>query len=265
VGIVVKHIFKHPKTGRLSFRRAYPPELRSLIPRAAGEKAPREHKVSLGAADINAPGVLARYEKALSDYEAVVALARRVEAGAYDGLDAPMIAYIAKRFEVDWHEEEEKSLASDGAEWAEKRLAGWLWMLDEYKEARVNRDFDLMEEWWGGTARAFLAGHDSRNHTGGTVPDALVTNAQSQAGPLRYGGNDRCEALGVESFHGRMRTHREHPGKLLRTEEGWRRLATCPSSSSRGVRGPGGCSAGTLPPATPGTPRDTPRPPLAPA
>ena len=157
MGIVVKHILKHPKTGRLSFRRAYPPELRPFIRHAVGEKAPREHKVSLGAADVNAPGVLARYEQALSDYEAAVALARRAAAGTYDRLDAPTIAYIAKRFEVSWHEEEEKALAQAGEEWADKRRAGWLWMLDEYKGARVGRDYQSMEEWWGGTARAYLA------------------------------------------------------------------------------------------------------------
>lgn len=185
VGIVVKHILKHPKTGRLSFRRAYPPELRPFIPHGAGKKAPQEHKVSLGAADVNAPGVLARYEKAASDYEAAIALARRKRDGAFDRLDAPRIAYLAEAFRIEqlegddqarWSQDERelyRSVSADlkaqgvalqtpwegtgGRRWALKRREALERTLPRYREMKADGDLEAIVDTWRDEGEELIA------------------------------------------------------------------------------------------------------------
>jgi hypothetical protein len=111
MGITVRHTREYA-SGRVIYRRAIPAELRAFVSK-------REHKVPLGRA--GEAGLLSRWEAAEAEYGALIVKAPRQQDGTFDRLDAPMIAYIAKRFEMDWHREEEKSLAAEGADWAEKR------------------------------------------------------------------------------------------------------------------------------------------------
>jgi integrase len=101
MGLVVKHILRHA-SGRVSYRRVYPPELRPFL-------SGREHKVSLGRE--GEPGFLSRYEAADTGYAALVARARRQHEGAYDALDAPRVAYLKEVFRVELLQED------DAARW----------------------------------------------------------------------------------------------------------------------------------------------------
>jgi integrase len=103
--MLVKHTKPH-KSGRVDYRRAYPPSLLDFIPGKAGQKW-AEHKVSLGSA--GSPGFLSRYEAAAADYESIVSRAVRLKEGAFDRLDAPTIAYLAEAYRVDALEEDEQS------------------------------------------------------------------------------------------------------------------------------------------------------------
>lgn len=137
--LLVQHILRHP-TGRVSFRRAYPPELRPFVP---GQR--RELKVSLG--DDKAPGFLSRYEAAATTYDATVSEARKHAAGAFDVLDAPEIAFLAKRFEVRWLERDERRRWQDEDHNA-KVEAGLQWELDDFQRWRAEGDLQSIEERW---------------------------------------------------------------------------------------------------------------------
>ena len=109
MGILLKHVLTH-SSGRISFRRAYPVNLRAHIP---GE--PVELKVSLGLT--GAVGFHGRYEAALGRYRDTVALARRRMLGAFDPLDSPTIAYLAEAFRV------QVLQADEDARWDTEELA----------------------------------------------------------------------------------------------------------------------------------------------
>jgi integrase len=93
MGYSVKHLEKHSTTGRLSYRRIYPAELRDLIP---GGK--RELKVSLGGSVFTAPGVSAKFQQASDTYTANVALARKMASGAFDVLSPSLVATLATTY-----------------------------------------------------------------------------------------------------------------------------------------------------------------------
>lgn len=62
---LVQHILRH-SSGRVSFRRQYPPELRPFIPGPNG-MGPTVLKVSLG--QEGSPGFLSRYEAVMNQWE----------------------------------------------------------------------------------------------------------------------------------------------------------------------------------------------------
>lgn len=95
--MAVKHLLRNDATGRLSYRRAYPAELRTYIP-----GSPRELKRSLKAKRIEDSGAWVAYQAAHTEYEATVAAARKKLGGRFDALDPPMIAYLAQTFKVEW-------------------------------------------------------------------------------------------------------------------------------------------------------------------
>lgn len=97
MGIVVKHV-TDPATGLAEYRRKVPSDLLPFIP---GKEKLRwvYFKKALAARD--APDFGARLEAAKADYEAMVARARKMQAGAYDKLDSPTIAYLAEAFRVE--------------------------------------------------------------------------------------------------------------------------------------------------------------------
>jgi integrase len=157
MGIFVKHVARHPKTGRLSFRRAYPPELLSFIATGRSGKGPTELKISLRTHDERDPQFLIRYSAALAQWDGTVAQARKAAAGAYDALDAPTIAYLGKVFEIEWLKDEERDRwAKGGDDWGARVRAGWDEHLDDFRGWRAGGDVEAIESQWRTHALALL-------------------------------------------------------------------------------------------------------------
>jgi integrase len=156
MGIIVKHVQSHPKTGRLSFRRAYPPELLPFIPAGRAGKAPAALKVSLGTKDASSAEFHTRYSAALARFETTVAKARKAALGTYDTLDAPTIAHLGQLFEHEWLEQDERARWAKGPEGAERARAGWEWKLPDFKQWRADGDLDSIEEQWRDSACKLL-------------------------------------------------------------------------------------------------------------
>jgi len=93
MGASVDYLHEDQKTGRLSYRRVYPPKLREFIP-----ESPHELKRSLSATSISTPGALDRFQDAAEEYERTVTRARKVASGTFDDLDAPRIAWLAQTY-----------------------------------------------------------------------------------------------------------------------------------------------------------------------
>lgn len=83
MGVYVKYTEQYKKTGRLSYRRVFPPELRPLIPRR-----PRQLKRSLGAVSMTVPAAAEKYSKAQADYDRLVEIAKSKLSGVTRPLPA---------------------------------------------------------------------------------------------------------------------------------------------------------------------------------
>nr|WP_144033751.1 hypothetical protein [Sphingomonas laterariae] len=161
----MRYLKKDSIAGRLIYRRSYPEPLRPFLPGISkGAKGPRELVRSLKARDITEPGALDLYRAAAAEYDLAVAHARKAQKfsekqarGEFDTLSAETVAYLAKVFEAEWHAREERDLAAGGAAWAEQARHGWQYMLDEFREWRVEQDLYHMEEWWADQARELCA------------------------------------------------------------------------------------------------------------
>ena len=94
-----------------------PPSISNDVQKVVGRT---QHRVSLGLE--GSPGFLSRYENAAAQYANEVAKARRKLAGAYDQLDPPTIAYLAKAYRVEALADDELA-RWDGAERASRRSA----------------------------------------------------------------------------------------------------------------------------------------------
>lgn len=145
MGASVKYLHRHPKTGRLSFRRAYPPDLRPHIP---GQLV--ELKRSLEAKMITAPGALDRFRDAAAEYEREARKARKAATGTFDRLDEPMIAYLAALHGQGLH------LGSAEVKDIDAQLKGWDWLLDDFKKWRGEGDADEAVPFWGPHAQRLL-------------------------------------------------------------------------------------------------------------
>lgn len=156
MAILVKNTKTHP-SGRVEYRRAIPPALRPFVSRPDGKpgKGPREFKRSLG--EEGSPGFLSRYEAAANEFDALVSLARREQAGDFDRLDAPTIAYLAEAFRVHWLAEDERRRWDEGPDFAARVDEGLLWELDEWKRWAGEGDREAIEERWGDEARGLLS------------------------------------------------------------------------------------------------------------
>ena len=172
MALLVQHILRHP-SGRVSFRRQYPPELRPFIPGPNGT-GPTVLKVSLG--QEGSPGFLSRYEAAMDQWEANVSQARKRKAGAFDPLDAPSIAYLAEAFRVETLEQDDAARWSlgerqlyrstkaalethgvfyrpswadaEGRRWALKARESLEASLPEYRRLKAEGDLDgIVDEW----------------------------------------------------------------------------------------------------------------------
>jgi integrase len=93
MAFLVRHVETHPRTGRLSYRRVYPAELRPFIP---GNR--RELKVSLGEKALTDGQALRIFNQASARYDAEVALARKVATQAFDPLDPSSVQYLANTY-----------------------------------------------------------------------------------------------------------------------------------------------------------------------
>lgn len=102
MGVMVQYLQADKKTGRLSYRRAFPSALRPHI-----VDNPREFVRSLKVRSMGETGAGERYEKAHADYEALATLARKAASGTFDTLDAPTIAYLSTAYAVERLEQDE--------------------------------------------------------------------------------------------------------------------------------------------------------------
>lgn len=152
MGLIVEYLQKHPKTGRLSYRRAFPPDLRRFIP---GE--PRELKRSLSASDIKEPAAMEKLAAAAAEFDRLIGRAQKAASRSFDKLDDPMIAYLAKVFERDQAIWVETGFREDGASFRDRALEGIRWMEDEFLAWRADDDLEAMEDYWGRQARALVA------------------------------------------------------------------------------------------------------------
>ena len=150
MGVCVKYLHRHPKTGRLSYRRAYPDELRPYIPNQLSEL-----KRSLGADSIHEPGAMERFQAAAAEYGADVAKARKVATRSFDPLDATKIARLVDAFVWGLHSGAEQAVRDRKAD---ENLHAWEWLTDEFREWRREQDFDAVERHWGARARSLLEG-----------------------------------------------------------------------------------------------------------
>ncbi len=91
MGIMTKHLQRDSRTGRLSFRRAYPPELREFIP-----KQPRELKRSLGATSLHDPEAAKRFSLANAEYDRTVEAARLKAEGTSRPLRETDLAFLTQ-------------------------------------------------------------------------------------------------------------------------------------------------------------------------
>lgn len=96
MGMMVRYVEADKKTGRLSYRRVFPPALRPHIP---GQN--RELKRSLRATSLDDPLAIKSYADAQAEYDRLSALAEKALAGQFDQLDAATIAWLAEAFRAE--------------------------------------------------------------------------------------------------------------------------------------------------------------------
>ncbi|MBN8839231.1 MAG: site-specific integrase [Sphingomonadales bacterium] len=152
MGIVVPHLKKH-SSGRIEFRRAYPPSLLPFIPGKENQKW-AEHKVSLGLPD--SPGFHTRHAEAIAAYDAIVSRARRMKERAFDPLDAPTIAYLAELFRVRALQRDEDARWTGRADYAGRLKEGLFWLIDDYRRWAAEGDVEAVVGHWGHTAHQLL-------------------------------------------------------------------------------------------------------------
>lgn len=151
LSVEYQHVQADKRTGRLSYRRVYPPELRPYIP-----GSPTELKRSLAGTDLSNPATVARYSEAARLWFDTVAKAEKLATQKYDKPTPAQIAHLAHVFEVDWHQYEEASLTTGGGEYADQVLAGWEELLSDFKRWKIDRDHEALVEKWGSSARALF-------------------------------------------------------------------------------------------------------------
>jgi hypothetical protein len=125
----VKNIERDPRTGRLSYRKAYPAKLRPFIPGGL-----LELKVSLGATSLTECGVLEKFQQSAKIHADNAALAQKIASGAFDSIDAGTVAYIAATYVARELE------ADDNAQWGAEVKRGYLPRADLEQDYIDSRD-----------------------------------------------------------------------------------------------------------------------------
>ena len=119
MGASVDYLQRDRKTGRLSFRRVFPTELRPFIPGNIVElkRSLRSRTVNDDAATL--------YTQAAEEYDRLLGLAVKQASGSFDTLDDPIIAYLAEAYRVEalalddearWDEGERELVAAIAAQ-----------------------------------------------------------------------------------------------------------------------------------------------------
>jgi len=157
MGIVVKHVQAHKKTGRLIYLRAFPASLIPFVPAGPNGKRPAVLKVSMGTKDPDSPRFRAAFAQAAARYDTIVAKARKAATGAYDSLDAPRVAYLGKVFEIEWLEREGLERWEKGPEWAQRVRDGWEECLPGFIEWKGDGDSEAIRQFWSEHARTLLS------------------------------------------------------------------------------------------------------------
>lgn len=93
MGVMVRYVEADKRTGRLSYRRIYPAELRPFVPGQV-----RELKRSLRSTNIHSPEASRLYAEAQAEYERYVASARRVSAGTTRPLTAADTPFLVASY-----------------------------------------------------------------------------------------------------------------------------------------------------------------------
>ena len=125
----MKNLEKDARTGRLSYRKAYPKKLLPFIPGGL-----LELKVSLGATSLTECGVLEKFQQSAKIHADNVALAQKIASGAFDSIDAGTIAYIAATYVARELE------ADDKAQWGAEVKRGYLPRADLEQDYIDSRD-----------------------------------------------------------------------------------------------------------------------------
>jgi hypothetical protein len=177
MGASVKYLQRDKKTGRLSYRRAFPAHLRPYI-----RKAPRELIKALGASSLDDPQAASRFVAARTEYATIVANATKAAKGAYDPLDAGVISYlsqvyIAETLESDdakrWDTEERELVTSIGGQhidtrtrFAEQRRETLEAALARYRHLQATGDLEGVLKLWRDEVEDFAIARGLRLNTG---------------------------------------------------------------------------------------------------
>lgn len=197
MGCTLAHVQKNEKTGRLSFRRAYPPELVKFLPVPTGKTTPpTELKRSLKSSRLNDPVAIQRFNEASEEWEANVSWARKKATSTFDALNDPNLAYLSALFVQQWHEGEAQLLATEGPGVADGLLAGWDEKLDDYERWQGENEVDLIVEEWGNRAERFLDGEKFVRDPADTVGFQRLCMAMNNAA-INYSRTSRAMLSGA--------------------------------------------------------------------
>jgi len=159
MGVSVRYLQKDSKTGRLSYRRAFPAHLRPYI-----LNSPRELIKALGANSLDDGDAAKRFAAARDEYATIVANATKAAKGDYDALDASKIAdlseaYVREALEQDdarrWDTEERELVKSVGGQhidtnkrFIERRRETLEAMLALYRNLQATGDMEGILKLW---------------------------------------------------------------------------------------------------------------------
>lgn len=183
MGLQLRYVEADKRTGRLSYRRVFSPELRPHVP---GQR--RELKRSLRARSLDDPQAMEAYASAQAEFARLEALAAKAAAGRFDTLDAATIAWLADAFRAQALEQDdagrwdvgERELYSnvaaqdgvqgqfasaEGSRWASKRRET-LEASAAHSRALLGRgDLPAIVELWGWEADQFAFANGLRLDT----------------------------------------------------------------------------------------------------
>ncbi|MEJ7935859.1 hypothetical protein WG907_16590 [Sphingobium sp. AN558] len=157
MGQLLAHVLKDKKTGRLSYRRPYPPELLPFLDVPAGKtQAPTELKRSLQAKTLAESSALDIWREANAEWEANVAVARKRQTAAYDALSPNQVGRLAAIFKHEWQLEDMEALRRRGDDFANPSRVFWDEKLSDFVRWHGEGDTDEIMEEWSKPAERFL-------------------------------------------------------------------------------------------------------------